>query len=973
MKITLIQCPLWGTFDPPVALAQLSSCLKEKGHQVRVFDLNIKLYIKRSAGYANIWAWEQSDFWYKPELVNEYCVKNASDVNYYIEQVLKDDVKLIGFSVNIASLHMSLEFAKKIKSKNKNVKIVFGGPLFLNKKYINEITSNESVDVIIFGEGEDTICKLAQAVSENEDFADIPGIAFKNASSITINSPTAPVNLDSLPFSDFEDLPFTDYDNSEHIPFMASRGCIQRCLFCSDAPCWPGYRAMSGQRIFQEVAYQKNLNMKIGHIDFLDLEFNGNMNSLISFCELMKANHLDIHWNANMIVRPEMSLEVIKKMALAGCEHVIFGIESGSERILKLMNKHYNMADADRIIRQMHEAGICVTANFMFGFPGETEEDFLKTLDFLKRNAKYLDRCYPSRTYFALEEFSYVYSHLEEFDIKPRPYNHLFWESVDGKNTYPLRMDQCRRFCELALELGIEVGKGVQTSVLQDEQFNLAHYYETKKDYSNAVKNLLNYYNIDNESAIVNNKLLYYKQQCDSGTLIIEEDTIVELNQAIKNIKILSQDNNHKSCIVRLKPEISRVFLKNKIRSYKKVVEDIDYDKGSKDVLYMIIDDIVKTITGLQDNSFQDVSEEYNSLMALMREKNSKLNDKEFNDKEIVLKSSPKAIFLQFAGPCNSSCVFCSRGRDYSYFDLSGFKERIESKIAPNLALAEQFILTGSGEFLRLSEWRVILEYFEKRYPCAEKMFSTNASSLRPEVIDVITGHKGRYAIHASLHASNPSIHKIMTRMDNFTMIIEQIKYLIEKRKRNNNIRLDLFFVATTLNIDDLPNFVRLAKELGANSVIVNYNYIYVPAQKYLSCYFKPELTNKMFDEASQIASDLDIKLCLPPKFNNGKYYDLGICRELWSQIMLSEDGRVLPCDASHDCNLHLERNKKFYDIWNSEYYVKMRKELVESGKTKCFEHCYRANPSSVNLFSSHVIHRGRENQKIDEFWEDNF
>jgi len=92
---------------------------------------------------------------------------------------------------------------------------------------------------------------------------------------------------------------------------------------------------------------------------------------------------------------------------------VIIGIESGSERVLRLMNKWYNINDAERIIRHMYEVGICVTANFMFGFSGETEEDFQLTLDFLKRDGKYMG-VYPSRTYCALEEHPF---YLERLNI----------------------------------------------------------------------------------------------------------------------------------------------------------------------------------------------------------------------------------------------------------------------------------------------------------------------------------------------------------------------------------------------------------------------------------------------------------------------------------------------------------------------------------------------------------------------------
>lgn len=973
MNVTLIQCPLWGTFDPPLALAQLSSCLKKEGHKVYVLDLNIKLYLKRRNEYKNIWAWEQSDFWYKPTLVEEYSLKSTTDLNYYVEQILKKDVELVAFSVNIASLYMSIDLARRLKQRNRDIKIVFGGPLFLNKKYVSEVLNNHDLDVVIIGEGEYSLSRIADCLSKDGDISTVSGIAFKKAGSVVITEPMPAVILDSLPFLDFTDLPLTDYDDSRHIPLMASRGCVKQCYFCSDAPCWPGYRAMSGERIFAELAFQKNFDMKIGHVDFLDLEFNGKTETLTVFCELMIKNKLDMHWNANMVVRPEMSREVIEKMAHAGCEHIILGIESGSERVLKIMNKHYNIVDADRIIRQAHEAGICVTVNFMFGFPGEREEDFEQTLDFLRRNAKYLGRVYPSRTYFALEEFSYVYDHLEEFGIKPNPPNHLFWESVDGKNNYLLRMERCRRFCELALELGIEVGQGVQTSVVQDEWFNLAHYYETCKDYPKVIENLLKYYEFDGYSSVVNKKIEYYKQQFDKGALLLNEDVSKDLAEVFEGIKSYSETSSGKFAVTRLKPKTSAVFIKNKIKNLKKTIQSTEYNENNNNLLYLLITELTNSMNDICGYDFEDLFKEYCEVIIALRKRSSMLNDREFENKRVVLTSVPKTLFLQLAGPCNSFCVFCSRGHDYRYFNLSEFKDKIESKIASILALAEQFVLTGSGEFLRLKEWREILNYFEKRYPYVEKMFSTNGSSLRPEVVEEISSHKSRYSIHVSLHTSHAAMHKIITRTDNFELIINQIKYLLEHRKQNNNIKIDLFFVATTLNIEDLPNFVRLAKELGVDSVIVNYNYIYVPAQKYLSCYFKPELTNRILDEAGRVASDMGISIYLPPKFNMKEYPNLGRCRELWSQIMFNEDGHVLPCDASGDCNLKLEDANSFNEIWNSEYYIKKRKELVESGHTQCFGHCHRANPSTVNQFFSHVIHRGREGQKIDEFWEDNF
>jgi MoaA/NifB/PqqE/SkfB family radical SAM enzyme len=609
----------------------------------------------------------------------------------------------------------------------------------------------------------------------------------------------------------------------------------------------------------------------------------------------------------------------------------------------------------------------------MFGFPGETEEDFNETLDFVKRNARSLGRVYTSRTYFALEEFSYVYDHPEKFGIKNNGSSHLFWESVDGTNTYPVRMNRCRQFCELALELGVEVGAGVQTSVSQDEWFNLAHYYEIKDDHAQAVENFLKYYDTDPYNEMVNKKILDYAEKTKNNAFMVEDNLAKKLMNATKNINHYLESGKEELATSRLDLGFSKNSLKIKIKNLNHLIETREFNEKNKTLFYPQVNALIKLMQDYSGYDIPDLRQEYLETMAILSRKNALLNEAEFEKNKIVLASSPTTFFLQFAGPCNSSCVFCSRGHGYEHFNLKHFKEKIESKITLQLVLAEQFIFTGSGEFLRLPEWRQALEYCEKHYPYVNKMFSTNASSLRQEVVDLITSQQSRYLIHASLHASNAKLHKAITRMNNFGEIIEQIRYLLAARKKNNNVRINLFFVATTLNIDDLPNFVRLAKSLGVDGVVVNYNYIYVPAQKYLSCYFKQDLTNRMFYEAKHLGQALGINISLPCGFGLESYPARGICRELWSQIMFDGQGKVLPCDASHDCNLQLEDNVYFDSIWNSQYYTNMRKDLVESGSTTCFQHCHRANPATVNVFSSHVIHRGRHNQKIDEFWEDNF
>jgi hypothetical protein len=312
---------------------------------------------------------------------------------------------------------------------------------------------------------------------------------------------------------DFSDLRLEDYEDERHISIMASRGCVWNCAFCSSRTFWKGYRFMSGERIHQEIVYHRlTQNRDMSHVDFADLAFNGNMERVKEFCRLMikyppYPASFKMQWIANAIVHPGLTKETLQAMAQAGCQRLIFGIESGSERVLKLMRKSYSPSVAKQIFKDAHDAGIKVTANFMFGFPGETEEDFEQTLAFIRETGPYMERVYPSRTYCAIEEFSHLHSHPGEFNIKTPFSHHLYWQTLDGSNTYPVRLKRCQKFEEVCDEQGVKVDCGVKTPVELDEWFNLGHYYEFVGDQSRAMEYFLKYIQRDPKNEVVAQKV----------------------------------------------------------------------------------------------------------------------------------------------------------------------------------------------------------------------------------------------------------------------------------------------------------------------------------------------------------------------------------------------------------------------------------------------------------------------------------
>ncbi len=494
MKVALIQCPVWGTREPPLAIVQLSACLKASGIETKSFDFNNFIYRNREDKFKNLWAWEQSMFWYKSEKVKDFFRSYANVVDSYINRIMDFSPDIIGLSLSASTFHSSCEFAKKIRKKNKSVKVVFGGQLFFNKNYIKKSFQNSPVDYILAGEADQALPQLARTIELQKEIKSCPGVYFKKGDQIKFTGQRPLIeDLDNLPYSDFSDLKIQDYDDDEHISIMASRGCVWNCAFCSSRAFWGKYRYMSGERIHQEIVYQRITKGCLGHIDFMDLVFNGSIKRVEDFCRLMidyppPPAHHDMRWTANAIIHPALTKDLLFMMAESGCKRLIFGIESGSERVLKLMKKPFKISDAKRIIKDASSAGIQVTTNFMFGFPGETEKDFQKTLDFIKDTGEFIERVYPSRTYCAIEEFSHIERNPDQFGIKKPFSHHLYWKSRDGLNTYPVRLQRCARFEKLCNEMGFMVDCGVQTSVEMDNWYNLAHYYEYEKEYKQAAE-----------------------------------------------------------------------------------------------------------------------------------------------------------------------------------------------------------------------------------------------------------------------------------------------------------------------------------------------------------------------------------------------------------------------------------------------------------------------------------------------------
>ncbi|MEA5001844.1 MAG: radical SAM protein [Endomicrobiaceae bacterium] len=349
-------------------------------------------------------------------------------------------------------------------------------------------------------------------------------------------------------------------------------------------------------------------------------------------------------------------------------------------------------------------------------------------------------------------------------------------------------------------------------------------------------------------------------------------------------------------------------------------------------------------------------------------EANRNLNFREYEQKKVVLESYPTSIFVQIDAPCNQDCLFCSRPESYPYFNLEEFKTKYERKLMPVLERVERINITGSGELLSLPEAKKNLDYFN-RFTYAEKMFATNGSTLTPKMADHIIESNNRYLIHISMHSCDPITHKIMTKSNTYGAVMQNVDYIMKAKRNTDKLRVNFIFVATTENIEKLPDYVKFAAEKGADNVVVYYNFVYRLDQKYLSTYFAKDKTNEIFDKAWQLSKQLNVNLQLPQRYNQKEYPSESMCREAWTQLMINPSGDIITCDAAGDQRETILDKETFMDVWNGKYFVEIRKKLL-NGNSACSNFCIRANQASLNKFNSHFITRGKSKEEIDKFME---
>lgn len=331
----------------------------------------------------------------KADILGFHDFGNLDDFDSFIENALKAVVakspKIVSFYTRCDTYHITLKLAKLIKERIDGVYIVFGGPQS-DLSALDTMRYMPFVDYICCGEGETTVYPFFSSLLKDEPDTSVPGLVFRSGDSIITNPrPKLLEDLDTLPTLDYslfvinEEL---DENNEERFPVDVGRGCPFACTFCSTKTFWGRkYRLKSAERIVQEIK-EAHDNFGVTEFSFKHDMFTSDREKVIEICKMIKELDFPMKWTCSARVDC-IDRELIDIMHDAGMYMIYIGIETGSPRMQKIINKNLSLDGVPELFGYIGSKGIEAKASLIFGFPEETEEDFSETISFLSKLVDY--------------------------------------------------------------------------------------------------------------------------------------------------------------------------------------------------------------------------------------------------------------------------------------------------------------------------------------------------------------------------------------------------------------------------------------------------------------------------------------------------------------------------------------------------------------------------------------------------------
>ncbi|MDD1763921.1 MAG: B12-binding domain-containing radical SAM protein [Methanobacteriaceae archaeon] len=341
-----------GFITPPINLMYLASSLEKESYSVKIVDDDLL-----QKGYKNV-----------------------------SELAEKLNPQVVAVTATTSTIKSGLKYLELAKNILPNSLTVIGGPHATFLPY-ETLKGSETLDVVVKGEGEETMLDLASQSTESiPDLEDVRGIVFRDSNNGNLKStPPRPLikDLDSLPFPARHLVPFDSYGASKEQTggIITSRGCAYSCNYCSSSLIMgKKFRSRSPDNVVDEIEELID-QYQIRDIGFMDDTFMLNKRRANDIANEIKARDLDLSFVASSRV-DRVDQKLLQNLKNSGMKTIYYGVESGSQRILDLMKKGITLKQAEDAVKIAKNVDLEVLTSFILGYPGETQEDMNKTIDF---------------------------------------------------------------------------------------------------------------------------------------------------------------------------------------------------------------------------------------------------------------------------------------------------------------------------------------------------------------------------------------------------------------------------------------------------------------------------------------------------------------------------------------------------------------------------------------------------------------
>ena len=480
LRVVLVSMPFMETHRPSIQLGLLKTLAAKRGFAVRTLHANLDfaarigldcydLLCQHRGPMVGEWLFsleafpdtapdsdahmigdiadELSYFGLSTEELREKLSRIRSiDIPAYLDSLVGtfpwEEVAIVGFTSTFQQNTASFALARRLKQRHPHIVTIFGGANFDSEMGPELVRTVDCIDVAVIGEGDETFPRLLSALAADADLDTVSGLAYRRDGHVKVTPPrSATVPLDDLPAPDYEEyfqraedlgiLPRVGHRNV-WLPIETARGCWwgakHHCTFCGLNGTAMSFRSKSPERVLDELASQakRYRSFRFEAVDnIMDTAY------LTKLFPMLVEN--ETGYEIFYEVKANLRREQLRLMAQAGVTHIQPGIESLSSNVLHLMRKGIRAIQNVNLLRWAQYYDIHVDWNLLWGFPGETEQDYTEQATAIPH---LLHLPPPSSTNrIRLERFSPLFTEHDVFGLAyrtpERSYRYVYPQDVD--------------------------------------------------------------------------------------------------------------------------------------------------------------------------------------------------------------------------------------------------------------------------------------------------------------------------------------------------------------------------------------------------------------------------------------------------------------------------------------------------------------------------------------------------------------